>query len=132
MRPFLVAAAALVLLSGCGSDGVSSDDLDGTTWTSTSVTGHDLAEDSTIQLTFDSGQLTVNAGCNTMGAAYEVDDGTLKWTGPAAGTLMGCSEELMAQDQWLTGLLTDGVEVSQDDTTLTLTDDDVEIVLEAK
>lgn len=117
-----------MLLAGCSSE----PDLDGKTFTSTSVEGHDLVEGSTIELTFDDGHLGVSAGCNSMGADYEVDDGTLAWTGPATSTLIGCPDDLAAQDQWLTELFTDGVEAELDGSTLTLTDGDVEIVLEAQ
>lgn len=126
MRAFLV--VLLLLLAGCSSG----PDLDGKTFTSTEVTGHDLVADSTIRLTFDDGNMSANAGCNTMSADYELDDGTLRWTGAVASTVMGCTGGLAEQDQWLTELLTDGVDAELDDTTLTLTDGDVEIVLEAE
>ena len=40
--------------------------------------------------------------------------------------------ELTAQDEWLTEVLTGGVDATQDGDTLTLTDVDLEIVLEAQ
>jgi heat shock protein HslJ len=126
MRPVL-AVPLLLLLAGCSSD----LDLDGKAFTSTSVEGHDLVEGTSIQLTFEDGSMSANAGCNTTSGSYEIDDGTLRWAGPAASTLIGCPEDQAAQDDWLTQLLTDGVEAEQDGDTLTLTDDDVEIVLEA-
>jgi heat shock protein HslJ len=43
--------------------------------------------------------------------------------------MMACSDELTAQDQWLVELFTDGVDVAADGPTLTLTADDVTIVL---
>lgn len=119
---------ALTALAGCG--GSDELDLDGTMFVSTSVEGHDLVENTSVSLTFEDGNMSANAGCNTMAAGYEVDDGTLRWTGEVASTLMGCVDDVAAQDQWLTELLTDGVEAEQDGETLTLTDGDLEITLE--
>lgn len=105
-------------------------DLDGRTFLSTSVTGHDLVADSVIRLTFDGPVLAVNAGCNTMTTEYAVSDGTLAWTGEPAATMMGCEEDLMAQDAWLSGLLTEGLPATLDGATLTLESADVTIELE--
>jgi len=140
LRTLLALAAAAVLLAACGSDGpadregspATTDDLDNTTFTSVEVTGHDLVEESEITLTFKDGNLGVQAGCNTQTAGYAVTDGTLKWTSPAASTMKACSDELMAQDQWLAGLFTDGVDANLNKTTLILTSsDDGTIELEA-
>jgi heat shock protein HslJ len=142
--PTLVAsiAAVLFLLVACGSDSDSGDDssggsdsaptqsdLDGSTFTATSKTGSGLVEDSTITLSFEDGTMAVQAGCNNQSAAYEVDGGTLKWTSSPAGTLMACPPELEAQDAVLSDMFTSGVTASLDGTTLTLTDDDVKLVL---
>ncbi len=134
-------AAATVLLTSCGgSDGptgregspATAGDLDNTTYTSSEVTGYDMVKDTQVVLTFKDGNLGVNGGCNTMSAAYAVTDGTLKWTGPAASTMMACNDELTAQDKWLTGIFTDGVKADVNNSTLVLTaSDDAEIVLEA-
>ncbi|WP_243058074.1 META domain-containing protein [Nocardioides sp. SR21] len=141
MRGLVVTAALVLTLAACGSDSDSGSDtaeepqqleLDGTTFTSTEVTGHELVPDTTISLAFEEGNLSANAGCNTMSAEYEVTDGNVAWSGPAASTMMACSDELTEQDQWLTELLTEGVDAKQDGDTLTLTDVDLEIVLEAQ
>ena len=99
------------------------------TYVSTEVTGHELVADSQIRLTFEDDNLSVNAGCNTMFAPYELTDDSLMWTSDPASTMMGCSDELMAQDQWLAELFTTGVAVAADGATLTLTSDDVTIVV---
>jgi len=49
-----------------------------------------------------------------------------------AATMMACSDELMAQDNWLNALFVDGVPATLDGDQLTLKNGDVEIVLEAK
>jgi heat shock protein HslJ len=99
------------------------------TYVSTDVTGYDLVADTTIRLTFEDGNLSVNAGCNTMFAPYELTDDSLAWTEDPAATMMGCTDGLAEQDQWLAELFTTGVGAAADGPTLTLTSDDVTIVL---
>ena len=129
--------AALVLLVACGSDDVGGaitpqpDDLDGSNYTSTKVTGHDLAPDSQIALVFKSETMAVLGGCNTQTAGYEVADDKLRWTGPAASTKKACSAALEEQDRWLAGLFTKGMTASLDGSTLTLESGDVTIVLQS-
>ena len=138
---------ALVFLgvAGCGSDdsseatddsatsasgsAVTADDLEGTTYVSTSVTGHDLVEGSTINLSFEGPRMQLSAGCNIISAAYDVTDGTLAWTGEPAATMMACSDDLMAQDQWLIELFQEGVTATSDGSALTLANDEVTIEL---
>jgi heat shock protein HslJ len=140
---------ALVVLgvAGCGSDdsseasdesatsgsgsAVTAEDLEGTTYVSTSVTGYDLVEGSTINLSFEGPRMQLSAGCNIISAAYDVTDGTLAWTGEPAATMMACPDDLMAQDQWLVGLFQDGVTATTDGSTLTLANDDVTVELES-
>lgn len=145
-----MAVLAALALSACGSDSdgaktsttkadgatttttkAAADDieLDGKTFTSTSVLGHDLVDGTEITITFDKGSISVNAGCNSMNSEYEVADGTLSWTGTPMATMMGCEDDRQAQDQWITKLLTDGVEVALEDDLLTLTSGDVAIGL---
>jgi heat shock protein HslJ len=135
MRVLIGLAAAGVLLAACGSDdegggdAPTAADLDSATYTSTEVSGHDLAENTTVTLTFEDGTLAVDAGCNTQSAAYEVSGGTLVWSGPAAATLKACPPPLGEQDHWLGGLFTDGMDASLDGDTLTLTNDEVTMKL---
>src|SRR5262245_28127358 len=119
-------AMMLVPLAACGSDddggggAPTRADLDGKTYSSTEVTGDDLVEQSTITLAFETGMMAVRAGCNTQTAEYEVADGTLRWTGPAASTRMACSPQLEEQDRWLAGLFTDGMTALLDGSALSL------------
>ncbi|MFC7494402.1 MULTISPECIES: META domain-containing protein [unclassified Nocardioides] len=102
---------------------VDADELEGTTYVSTSVQGRDLVDGTEITLSFKDGAMSVSAGCNTMFGAYEVDaSGTLRWAGPPASTLIGCSDDLADQDQWLTTLFTEGVTATSESPALTLTD----------
>ena len=112
--------------------GAQSDaDLDGKAFTSTEVEGYDLVAGSAITLAFDGDRLSANAGCNSLGSTYSFADGTLKWTAVPMATMMACEDDLMAQETWLVGLLTEGVDAALDGSTLTLTSDDVTITLEA-
>src|SRR5688572_23618527 len=87
------------------------------TYVSTEVTGHELVADTQIRLTFEDDNLSVNAGCNTMFAPYELTDDSLMWTSDPGSTMMGCSDDLTAQDQWLAELFTTGVAVTADGAT---------------
>jgi heat shock protein HslJ len=105
-------------------------ELDGTQWQGSGIEGYEPVPDSQLVVTFDDGRMVVHAGCNTLGAAYEVDDGTLSWSDAPAATMMACSDELEAQDAWLTDLFTNGVDGAVDGATLTLTSGDVTITLD--
>ncbi|MEQ6902221.1 META domain-containing protein [Nocardioides sp. YIM 152588] len=101
----------------------STDDLDGT-FTSTAVQGRELVRRTQVTLHFEDGRMAVRAGCNTMSAAYEVDDaGTLRWTDAPVSTMKGCPSALAAQDRWLSDLLFDGVAATLDGDALTLSGD---------
>ena len=118
----LRAPAAIAVLSlaltGCAG---GSADLGGRTFTATEVRGHDLVEGSAITLAFEDGQVSANAGCNTIFGEAQWDGGTLE-AEQLASTLMACDDALMAQDEWLTALLTSSPTLSVDGTTLTIGD----------
>ena len=110
----LRAPAAIAVLSlaltGCAG---GSADLEGRTFTATEVRGHDLVEGSAITLAFEDGQVSANAGCNTIFGEAQWDGGTLE-AEQLASTLMACDDALMAQDEWLTALLTSSPTLSVD------------------
>jgi heat shock protein HslJ len=87
-------------------------------------------EGTTVRIEFEDGSMAVSAGCNTQFGPYDVTDGVLMWTGPAASSMMACDEELTAQDAWLTDLFTTGADAALDATTLTLESGDLTLVLE--
>ena len=140
----LIALAVGLLVTACGSGGsstasegsssagsaVTSADLDGSTFESTSVEGHDLVPGSTVRLTFEKGSLSANAGCNTMSSSYDVTDGRLAWTGQPMATMIGCPDDLMKQDTWLSDLLLQGADATLDGDTLTLVSGDVTLALQ--
>lgn len=151
----LVLGAVLLLAAACGDDGegaggsdrstttsgpeddgtepagdgtdLDSAALDGRTFTSTAVTGRDVVAGSTITLTFTDGDLSVNAGCNTIGGAYTLEGGRLSFTDQPRSTMMGCDEPLMDQDTWLTGWLVEGVALTATDGGLTLDGDGIRV-----
>ena len=116
----LILLGSVLALGGCSGD---STDLDGRTYTSTEVRGHDLVAGSQVTLTFEDGRVSAQAGCNTMNGAATWDDGTLDVTGPMASTMMACEQALMEQDQWLSSFLTSSPALEADGQTLTLGDD---------
>lgn len=122
--------AAALVVGGCAGGGAASAStltLDGRTFLSTSVQGHDLVAGSTIRLTFQPGRIGISAGCNQMSGAYDIVDGDLK-TGQMATTEMGCDPPRMQQDTWV-GAFIDGSTVALAGDTLTLGHGDVTMTL---
>ncbi len=118
---------ALLVLAGCGGEtnaagngGGEVNGLNGRTFFSTSATPKNLVPGSQIRLWFDDGSLTAQAGCNSMGARVQVGGGRLVATEPMWMTEIGCSEPLMAQDEWLRDVLGSEPELTLDGDTLTL------------
>lgn len=93
-------------------------------YASVEVTDFTLVESTTVQLTFgEDGRLHASAGCNQIGGDFSVQDGVLV-VGQLSMTRRGCQPELMAQDQWLAGLLTSNP-------TVTVSGDEVELVADS-
>lgn len=125
----IVLAAALVAV-GCtagGAVGPSSATLDGRTFLSTKVQGHDLVPGSRIRMTLKDGRIGISAGCNQMSGTYAIADGHLT-TGQMATTEMGCDPARMAQDTWV-GSFVDGASITLAGDTLTLAHGDVTMTL---
>lgn len=121
----------LVVLAACGEEGSSAsqdDPLDGRTFVSTDVSGHDLVPGSSVRLAFSQGQVSASAGCNSLGGTAVLRDGVLV-SGAMSMTEMGCEPDLMAQDAWLVDFLGSAPAARVDETTLTLTTDDVTLRL---
>jgi heat shock protein HslJ len=140
MRFLSVTSLALVALAlaACGggaaptaapSGQVVYEDLDGRSFIVTGSEGYTPVPDSTIQIGFDQGRISIQAGCNTMGSQYRVEDNVLS-VGDMISTEMACAPALMAQDVFIsafvpnTTLTLDGdtLTMTKDATTLTLTD----------
>ncbi len=122
----------LFVITGCGGEdkpattsppasapaNVSS--LDGKTYVSTSVTGRTLVPDTRVTATFTDGVLSLNAGCNTLGGAYRVDQEQLV-AAQLGGTEMGCDTPRHEQDAWLAQLFSSKPALSIADDTITVT-----------
>lgn len=117
----LVLAACASSTSGEASDPQALMDH---TYTSTSVTEggveRPLVEGSTIELSFSADGISAAAGCNRMFGPATWENGTITMTGELAATRMACPPELMAQDDWLAGILTSSPTWALEGTTLTL------------
>ena len=121
-------------MTACGSDDDASVPdaaaLNGQTFKSTSIEGHDLTAGTNVTLAFDGDGISVNAGCNTIFGQLEIVDGALS-VGTMAQTMMGCTDDLMEQDQFLVEFLEAGPAISLDHDTLTLTGADTTITADA-
>jgi heat shock protein HslJ len=128
----VLTAMFFVGCSGGGAASPSPASLDGRTFLSTRVQGHDLVPGSTVRMRFQGGQLGISAGCNQMSGKYAIVDGRLT-TGQMAMTEMACDEPRMAQDTWVAAfvggaavtLAGDMLTLKNADVTLTLTDREV-------
>lgn len=106
----VLAAATLFLVACAGPGGaLSPGDLEGRTFSSTAVledgSERPLVPGTRVELSFGDGVLTARAGCNIMGADYELDGDVLRLVGDIGTTEMGCDPALHEQDRWLGGLL---------------------------
>lgn len=93
---------------------VTASDLDGTSYTSTSVHGHTLLPRTAVKLAFQGGTMAASGACNTMTGPYDVSGGVLRWTHHPSSTLKLCGAALMAQDNWVTSTFTQGVQAAGD------------------
>lgn len=144
MTRLAVAVILVAALLGCGSDpsGDAGDEpsfeplrsdmalLASATFTSTTVVGRELVPDTEVTLSFDEDMMAVSGGCNTLFGAFDITDGTLKWSANPALSMMACESDLAAQDQWLQDLLTAGVTATTDGQALRLASDDVTLQFE--
>lgn len=101
-------SAAVLAVAGCAAESDSSPP-DGR-YVSTDVRGHTLVDGSSIVITFDADTVSFEAGCNTFFGAVDLSNSTVSIAadGQLASTMMACSPELMAQDEWLRTFLGSG------------------------
>ena len=102
------------------------------TYVSDEIKGHELVEGSAVTMTFTDGQLSVNAGCNTISTAYTIDGDQIVIDGQPAMTMMGCEQDLADQDTWLSEWLVSGLSFTIDGDLLVLTGGDVTMALTAE
>jgi heat shock protein HslJ len=140
-----VVALSALALAACGSDddapaaddslpavgsAPTADDLADRAFESTEVAGYELVADTTVELAFLADSIAARGGCNSMSGGFEIVDGTLE-VATMASTMMACSDELMAQDDWLNTFLTSSPAIALDGDTLTLTGENATLTLAA-
>ena len=86
-----------------------------------------LVDGTEVSLTFEDGNLSVQAGCNTMNGGYTTTDGRFE-VSTLAQTQMACQDERQSQDQRLAAFLEAGPTVTLDIDELTLASDDITMV----
>lgn len=128
---------ALMALAGtamaCGSDSSSgmpttTEDLVGKTFVSTGVDGESFVAESELRITFEEGNMSAIAGCNTLFGGFTLENGNL--SAPVlASTQMACADELMRQDEWITELLSGSPSVTLSDGELTIASDSSTVTL---
>lgn len=90
---------------GCGGRILPPADLTGTRWKFISIGGVDVAKsDKRLELQFDVGALSGNAGCNGFSTSAAVKENRFT-PGPVRSTKMACSPELMKQETEFFALL---------------------------
>lgn len=141
IRLGMVLALPLLLLAACGNGstpagptGRTVPDLDGTSWIATGITEggklHALVPGSELRVDFKDGNISIKAGCNGLGGSYTLSPDAELGTGPLAGTMMACAQDLMDQDAWLSGtVFASPLSVAVDGDTLTLSRAGLELVL---
>lgn len=142
MRVLAVPAATALLLTACGEsarggpsgagDAATSDELAGRTFVSDDVSGapQPWVGGTRLSLTFGKdGELTAQAGCNTVGGGYTLDGGALDVPGSLSMTEMACDEPRMAQDEWVADFLGEAPDYALTEDTLTLTRGDTTVRL---
>ncbi|MEX1072912.1 MAG: META domain-containing protein [Chloroflexota bacterium] len=96
-----------MLAAACGG-GPAPAGLDGRVFLSTAVTTggqpHALVPGTQVRISFTDRQISISAGCNSMGGAYQVVDGQLV-LGGLSMTEMGCDPDRHAQDEWVSAFL---------------------------
>lgn len=110
-------------VSGCGA----SPQMEGD-WRVTSAEGHEFVGSTRPRMKIDGDDIRVNAGCNTMNGRVSLTGDVLKVRSEST-TLIGCDQELRAQDEWMARFLADGATVGLEGDTMTLTQGDVTLTL---
>ena len=113
--------------SGSSAGGLQGS-LDGRSFISETVEGHTLVAGSEVRIGFKGSQLTATAGCNSFSSTYDISGSKLEILGYGI-TDMGCDQQYLAQDEWLTGLLTGGPTLELAEPRLIMTSADVKMTL---
>lgn len=85
-----------------------------------------LVEGTRLQLRFEERRVGAHAGCNSLGGSYTIEQGRLV-VPDAAQTLIGCSPERHAQDEWYFDFLRSRPSIAVEGDTLVLEDEGTRI-----
>jgi putative lipoprotein len=125
-KKFYLFCLLVLLLSACASKS-SGTALQGT-WTLVSYGSLEeltpAVADSNAALTFgDDGTVSGSGGCNSLGGEYKVNGNQIAF-GEITSTLMACEELRMAQESFVTQVLSGTAQFEVTDETLTITNND--------
>lgn len=115
------------LLSACG--GNDENPLVGREFVSESVTGFELVPNTEVRLRFEEDEIAAWAGCNHLSFGYRVESSTLKYDGSGFSTQIGCSAELVLQDEFVQSFLRASPTFALDEPELTLSTDTATMTL---
>jgi heat shock protein HslJ len=101
--------------------------LDGLVFLLSSSLGYNPVPGTTIRLSFNAGQVSLSAGCNSQSGEYSLCDGKL-CVSDLASTEIGCEAPLHTQDEWLARFLESSPALTQAGATLTLAGADETLV----
>ena len=121
-----IALVAIVIASACGSNEAELN-LGGKVFVATEAVG-DITMPTKVKLNFTDSNLGINAGCNSGGGDYKVEDGVLI-IDSMAQTEMYC-EGLMEQEQAVFGLISESPNITLISDTLTLVGEDLTLTLQ--
>ena len=107
-NPLLAGLALLFLASVAGCQAAAAPTLAGREFLSNAITEGgavlDLVPGTRVRLGFTDTNVSAQAGCNSFGATYRIENGRLVTDGGAM-TEMGCDEPRSQQDEWLFAFL---------------------------
>ena len=132
MKKYLLMLVVISLaLYGCNAQGASASLIG--TWNLTaygpSASPTPAVPDAGAQITFnEDGTVVGNSGCNGFGGKYTVEGDQITFS-EIVSTLMACDEARMAQEDAVHKVLTDTATYEIEGNTLTLTNNDLVLVL---
>jgi len=126
-------ASACAPRGGEGPGAPLTGSLEGRTFLSTLVledgVERPLVAGTRVEVSFSDGRLSAVAGCNIMGAGYEIVGGVLRLVGDVSTTEIGCDPARHEQDGWVSALLGGSPRVVLVDAELVLVGGDTELQL---
>ena len=85
--------------------------------------GFEVLDEFEISLGFQEVAFQFDAGCNTHSGEYTLEDDVFQSSALVAATMIGCEEDLMHQDAWLSNFFTSFPNIDFDDITPTFSNE---------